>query len=283
MMSKADAPLGNNAVAQSYRAELARLVRGEGRHPEHAGQVVRITPASVAREAGRSRNPLYTTHKAILEEIEVASGGATPASDLAAKVLHLEADLARLRAEAEPGAVWLAWLRRLAPVFAAIPIDAGGEIGVLARAIARMAAVAGEKTQAARHSAELLATAVSSMSDGVLVLDPSGQVLLANPACKAMFGDRTDIGSPEWQKSFQRFHADGVTPFPATESPISRAMRGESFDNIELIVRRAGDGVRAEHHHHLPAAMGAGERRLHLLPDRSRRSLRPRRSSIPGS
>ena len=100
MMSKADAPLGNNAVAQSYRAALARLVRGEGRHPEHAGQVVRITPASVAREAGRSRNPLYTTHKAILEEIEVASGGATPASDLAAKVLHLEADLARLRAEA---------------------------------------------------------------------------------------------------------------------------------------------------------------------------------------
>ena len=99
MMSKADAPLGNNAVAQSYRAALARLVRGEGRHPEHAGQVVRITPASVAREAGRSRNPLYTTHKAILEEIEVASGGATPASDLAAKVLHLEADLARLRAE----------------------------------------------------------------------------------------------------------------------------------------------------------------------------------------
>ena len=100
MVSKADAQHGNNTVSQSYRAALARLVRGEGRHPDHAGQIVRITPASVAREAGRSRNPLYTTHRAILEEIEVASGGATPASDLADRVLQLESDLARLRAEA---------------------------------------------------------------------------------------------------------------------------------------------------------------------------------------
>jgi len=89
-----------HAAARSYRAALARLMRGEGRHPDHAGRVVRITPAAVAREAGRSRNPLYTTHRDILDEIEVAATSATPARDLAARIAELETELARLRAEA---------------------------------------------------------------------------------------------------------------------------------------------------------------------------------------
>ena len=74
-MRGTDALRRSDAVARSYRAALARLVRGEGRHADHAGRVVRISPASVAREAGRSRNPLYTTHRDILDEIEAAAGG----------------------------------------------------------------------------------------------------------------------------------------------------------------------------------------------------------------
>jgi hypothetical protein len=95
-----DALRRSDAVARSYRAALARLVRGEGRHADHAGRVVRISPASVAREAGRSRNPLYTTHRDILDEIEAAAGGPTPATDLAARIAELESDLADLRAAA---------------------------------------------------------------------------------------------------------------------------------------------------------------------------------------
>jgi hypothetical protein len=90
----------SDAAARAYRAALARLVRGEGKHTSHAGRVVRITPASVAREAGRSRNPLYTTHRAILDEIEAAAGAPGPAKDLAAKVAALEAELASLRVDA---------------------------------------------------------------------------------------------------------------------------------------------------------------------------------------
>ena len=86
--------------ARRYRAALAKLMRGEGRHPDHAGKVVRITPAAVAREAGQSRNPLYTTHRDILGEIEVAAGGATPSRDLAAQIGVLEQELTKLRADA---------------------------------------------------------------------------------------------------------------------------------------------------------------------------------------
>jgi hypothetical protein len=58
---------------------------------------VRITPAGVAREARRSRNPLYTTHRALLAEIEAAANRPTPMNDLAATVARLGASNAELR------------------------------------------------------------------------------------------------------------------------------------------------------------------------------------------
>ncbi|MGB3581940.1 MAG: hypothetical protein WBA40_12630 [Roseiarcus sp.] len=61
---------------------------------------MRITPAAVAREAGRSRNPLYTTHRDILDEINAAAEAPGPGKDLAARVAELEAIIAELRAHA---------------------------------------------------------------------------------------------------------------------------------------------------------------------------------------
>src|SRR5208282_6088326 len=85
------------AAARAYRAALARLVRGEGRHHQHAGQPIRITPAAVAREAGRSRNPLYATHRDILDEIEAAAAAPGPGKDLTGRVAELEAIIVELR------------------------------------------------------------------------------------------------------------------------------------------------------------------------------------------
>jgi hypothetical protein len=82
------------AAARSYRAALARLVRGEGRRPAGRG---RITPAAVAREAGRSRNPLYTTHRDILDEITAAAAASGPRKDLTGRVAELEAIIVELR------------------------------------------------------------------------------------------------------------------------------------------------------------------------------------------
>jgi len=82
------------AAARSYRAALARLVRGEGRRPAGRG---RITPAAVAREAGRSRNPLYTTHRDILDEITAAAAAPGSGKDLTGRVAELEAIIVELR------------------------------------------------------------------------------------------------------------------------------------------------------------------------------------------
>lgn len=79
---------------------MNRLVEGKATHPSLAGRPVRITPAAVAREARRSRNPLYTTHRGILDEIAVAADEPSPGTDLAATVARLKAENAELRAAA---------------------------------------------------------------------------------------------------------------------------------------------------------------------------------------
>ena len=84
-------------TARAYRAALNRLVEGKATHPTLAGRPVRLTPAAVAREARRSRNPLYTTHRDILDEIAVAAGQPSAGADLAATVARLKAETAELR------------------------------------------------------------------------------------------------------------------------------------------------------------------------------------------
>ncbi len=84
-------------TARAYRAALNRLVEGKATHPSLAGRPVRITPAVVAREARRSRNPLYTTHRDILDEIAVAAGQPSLGADLAAVVARLKGENAELR------------------------------------------------------------------------------------------------------------------------------------------------------------------------------------------
>ena len=87
-------------TARAYRAALNRLVEGKATHQALAGRPVRITPAAVAREARRSRNPLYTTHRDILDEIVVAAGQPSAGADLAATVARLKAENAGLRTAA---------------------------------------------------------------------------------------------------------------------------------------------------------------------------------------
>jgi hypothetical protein len=87
-------------AARAYRAALNRLVEGKATHPALARRPVRITPAAVAREARRSRNPLYTTHRDILEEIATAAVAPSAAADLAATVAQLRAENASLRVAA---------------------------------------------------------------------------------------------------------------------------------------------------------------------------------------
>jgi signal transduction histidine kinase len=123
----------------------------------------------------------------------------------------------------------------------AMPTHASHELGVLARAFERMAAEVREKAAAVRRNAEVLDKVVASMADAVLVVDHEGRTVFSNPALVTLFGDHAEVGSPEWRETYHRFRPDGVTPYPPEETPIGRAVRGESFDNLEILMRRKGE------------------------------------------
>jgi signal transduction histidine kinase/ActR/RegA family two-component response regulator len=114
-------------------------------------------------------------------------------------------------------------------------VNAGLEAGVAERTDHLRQAV-----EEVRRSADIMHKTLTSMADAVLVADETGTVVISNPAAHRLFGARADIGSEEWQRTYRRYHPDGVTPLPFGETPISRAVRGEAIDGLEIALRREG-------------------------------------------
>ena len=96
-----------------------------------------------------------------------------------------------------------------------------------------------------RHSAAVMRSTFHSMAEAVLVIDNKGEVLLSNPAAQRILRYKPGMTVELLRSLNSAFEADGVTPVPASEMPAARALRGEEFDAIEIIVRPvSGDAPR---------------------------------------
>ena len=85
---------------------------------------------------------------------------------------------------------------------------------------------------------EILQSILSSMGDAVIVADKQGNFLLFNPAAERMFGKgATQTASSEWSHQYGLYLSDKVTPFPADQLPLTRSIRGEEVNNVEVFVR----------------------------------------------
>jgi PAS domain S-box-containing protein len=85
---------------------------------------------------------------------------------------------------------------------------------------------------------EILHSILSDMGDAVIVADKDENFVVFNPAAERMFGVRgTDAKSHEWSQRFSLFLPDKVTPFPPHELPLTRSIRGEEVNNMEMFVR----------------------------------------------
>jgi signal transduction histidine kinase/CHASE1-domain containing sensor protein len=121
-----------------------------------------------------------------------------------------------------------------------------GLVWMLATGRSRARAQVHVATADARRQAGLLSAILDSISDGVGVVDAQGEFLLHNPAAKAMLGINDDRdGAPQWQEHYGIYLPDGHTPFPTAEMPLVRALAGESTEQVEMVIRNAGqpDGV----------------------------------------
>ncbi|MEU4623853.1 ATP-binding protein [Actinoplanes sp. NPDC023801] len=92
-----------------------------------------------------------------------------------------------------------------------------------------------------RRQAELLGAIMTTISDGVSVIDSRGELLLENPAARRLLGVRgRPVGPENWQEHYGVFRPDGRTPLPLDEMPLIRALHGESTDGVEVLIRNPG-------------------------------------------
>ena len=87
---------------------------------------------------------------------------------------------------------------------------------------------------------DLLQLILGSMGDGVAVADASGKFVLFNTSAEQLLGvGATDTDPQQWPERYGLFYPDQKTPFPPDEVPLTRAIRGESVDAVEIFVRHA--------------------------------------------
>jgi signal transduction histidine kinase len=95
--------------------------------------------------------------------------------------------------------------------------------------------------QRVREKTRLLHSVVESMSDGLVVADRSGKLLLLNGAGERLLGPEALRRPPtEWAEACGVFRPDGVTRFEPGQGPILRALRGELPSAAAIFVKNAG-------------------------------------------
>jgi phosphoserine phosphatase RsbU/P len=100
---------------------------------------------------------------------------------------------------------------------------------------------------AQRKRDRIVGAALGSLSEGVVVADRDGRFLLFNAAAERMAGTgSTETNPTSWPETYGCFLPDGVTPYPADQLPLVRAIRGERTDDAEMLIRnpRVPEGVR---------------------------------------
>ena len=88
--------------------------------------------------------------------------------------------------------------------------------------------------------------ALSSMGDGVLIVDERARLVYFNPAAVRLVGASKLAADPlTWSVEHGIFLADERTPVPSAELPLVRALSGEPAQNAELFVRNhlVPDGI----------------------------------------
>jgi PAS domain S-box-containing protein len=79
-----------------------------------------------------------------------------------------------------------------------------------------------------------------SMAEAVLVFDSGGDIVLANRAAEKLLGYRPGMSVAELRALNKVYRADGITVVAAEDGPAARALRGEQFDQEDVVVRQPG-------------------------------------------
>jgi two-component system, sensor histidine kinase and response regulator len=94
--------------------------------------------------------------------------------------------------------------------------------------------------EVAEDTHRLLGSILQNMADGVVVADETGRFVLFNAVAERLLGiGAENVGVENWPALYGVFLPDRVTPCPADQLPLVRAMRGEAANEMEIFVRNA--------------------------------------------
>jgi PAS domain S-box-containing protein len=93
-----------------------------------------------------------------------------------------------------------------------------------------------------RLSTAVLKNTVQSMAEAVLVIDPRGEIVLSNPATERLLQYKPGMNVSDLRALNQTFDADGITPLRLEDFPAPRVLRGEQFDEQEIVLRPTNGG-----------------------------------------
>jgi signal transduction histidine kinase/CHASE3 domain sensor protein len=100
--------------------------------------------------------------------------------------------------------------------------------------------------QELQHSTEVIQKTFNTVAEGVLVLDARGRVLFSNAAASKMLGHQDGVSVRDIQKLSVGYRADGVTRLTGREMPSAQVLRGDPFDEQEIVLRPT-DGSPPQH------------------------------------
>jgi PAS domain S-box-containing protein len=84
---------------------------------------------------------------------------------------------------------------------------------------------------------EFLNAIIHNITDGIVVCDANGKLILFNKATSEFHGLPVESLAPEeWAEHFDLYQPDGQTPLTTTEIPLFRALQGEIVENAEMII-----------------------------------------------
>jgi signal transduction histidine kinase/CHASE3 domain sensor protein len=124
------------------------------------------------------------------------------------------------------------------------------EIGISARAQSQLNTLNAELEQrveerttslassrvALETQALMLQSVLDSMGEGLIAADRDGHFLLWNDSANKLMGrNASNLPTEQWTPYYKVFLPDGVTPYPASELPLVRALTGESV-RVELMI-----------------------------------------------
>ena len=80
---------------------------------------------------------------------------------------------------------------------------------------------------------------LENIGEGIIVTDSQKRIVLSNHMAEEIIGIKQDSSAPttlDWSIKYNLYYPDEKTVFPAQNLPLDKALKGESTDDVEIII-----------------------------------------------